>query len=551
MNPADIHEPGPGIGANRYNMFKLFSRLKNPQKSQDDISPKKAKNRVFRRLAEFITLHFLRLNIANKLLLGFSSLLALLVIISSYTLMNLNRLNAINSSIVQTDLPVIHASEKMIDLILAQELYTRRYMVFRTSDVKKIFLRKKMAFEQLLKRIKSVPEKRDFPVVQLTMLHNQYIRLLREGAKSSRAPSSSMSKEFEDKIKTHQEKFIAVIKSMAADARQDQNEKTGMTSTIGTIAFKAAKVLCAFGLILSIVAAMIITRNISGAIKKLKLATEMIAKGEFNYKPNIRNTDELGDLAKAFVNMAGQLKFLAEMNLDTSPLTRLPGGTTIENEMKKRISAKVQIAFCLMDIDNFKAYNDHYGYAKGNELIQATAGIISKAAADHGGENEFIGHIGGDDFVVITTPDRYRNICKAIVEVFDKTIPDFYDTRDRKRGHITGKDRQGKKATFPIASISIAVVTNENRQSLNHIQFGEAAAEIKEQAKLEAGSLFLVDQRKHMKGTEKDRKVIKIKKRNPEDRKQRSEDRRQKTENKKNKTKRKKANKTSKAAKGE
>jgi len=528
-------------------MLKLNSRLKDPHKVHVDTSPQKSKTKVLRRLAEFITLHFLRLNIANKLLLGFSSLLALLVIISSYTLTNLNRLNAINTSIVQTDLPVIHASEKMIDLILAEELYTRRYMVFRTADMKNIFLSKKTAFEQLLKRIKSVPEKRDFPVEQLTLLHNQYIGLLLEGAESAGAPSSAMSREFEDKIKTHQEKFIALIKSMAADAQQDQNEKTGMTSTIGTIAFNVAKVLCGLGLILSIAAALIITRNISGAIKKLKLATEMLAKGEFNYKPDIRNTDELGDLAKSFVIMAGQLKFLAEMNLDTSPLTRLPGGTTIENEMKQRISAKAQIAFCLMDIDNFKAYNDHYGYAKGNELIQATAGIIGKAVADHGGENEFIGHIGGDDFVVITTPERYRNICAAIVEAFDKTIPDFYDIKDRKRGYITGKDRQGKTTSFPLATLSIAVVTNETRRSRNHIQFGEAAAEIKEQAKLEPGSLFLVDQRKDMEGTAKNRKVIKIEKRSPQDKEQMTADDRQKTKDKKGKAKRKKANKASKA----
>jgi len=359
-----------------------------------------------------------------------------------------------------------------------------------------------------------------------------------------------MSKEFEDKIKTHQEKFIALIKSMAADARQDQNEKTGMTSTIGTIAFNVAKVLCGLGLILSIAAAMIITRNISGAIKKLKIGTEMIAKGEFNYKPDIRNTDELGDLAKSFVTMAGQLKFLAEMNLDTSPLTRLPGGTTIENEMKQRIRGKAQIAFCLMDIDNFKAYNDHYGYAKGNELIQATAGIIRKAVAEHGGEKEFIGHIGGDDFVVITTPDRYSNMCAAIVDTFDKTIPDFYDIKDRKRGYINGKNRQGEKTTFPLATISIAVVTNETRQSLNHVQFGEAAAEIKEQAKLESGSLFLVDQRKNIKGTAKNRKVIEIENLGHQDCEQRKPDRRQKAEGKKDKKKRRKTNKGLKAAKG-
>ena len=481
----------------------------------DDRSQQAGEKKIFGRLVGFITAHFLRLNIANKLMLGFSSLLVLLVIISAYALMNLNRLNAINNSILKTDLPVILASEKMIDVIFAQELYTRRYMVFRTSDMQKRFLHKQQVFEHQLNRIKSVPEKRNFPVAIIETLHKQYGDLLIEGSKSSRAPSSSMSKEFEEKIKAHQDNFIAVIKAMAADAQLDQNEKTALTANIGTIAFKAAKVLCILGLILSLAAAMIITRNISGAIKKLKLATEMISKGEFNHKPDIRNKDELGDLAKAFVSMAGQLKFLEEMNLDTSPLTRLPGGTTIENEMKRRIRAKAPIAFCLMDIDNFKAYNDRYGYARGNELIQATATIIGKAVADHGSEDDFIGHIGGDDFVVITAPDRYRNICEAIVETFDKTIADFYDLKDRKRGHITGEDRQGEKTSFPLATISIAVVTNEKRKSLNPIQFSEAAAEMKEQAKAKVGSLYLADRRGGEKGSRNNRKVIKIEKRKP------------------------------------
>lgn len=490
----------------------------------DDRNSQASEKKIIRRLVDFIISHFLRLTIAHKLMLGFSSLLALLVIISFYALMNLNRLNAINSSILQSDLPVILVSEKLIDVIFAEELYTRRYMVFRTSDMQKIFLNKTRVFEQLLKKIQSVPEKNSFPVAQIALLHNQYIKLLRDGAKSARAPSSLMSKEFEDKIKAHQEKFLAAIKAMVAVAQQDQNEKTAMTADIGIFAFKAAKVLCAFGLILSLTAAMIITRNISGAIKKLKYATEMIANGKFNHKPDIRNTDELGDLAKAFVAMARQLKNLEEMNLDTSPLTKLPGGTTIENVMNKRIGTKAQIAFCLLDIDNFKAYNDHYGYARGNEIIQATADIISKAVADHGNEDDFVGHIGGDDYVVITALDTYSPICQAIIEAFDKTIPRFYDPKDRKRGHITGEDRQGNKATFPLATVSIAVVTNEKRQSLNHIQFGEAAAEMKELAKSEAGSVYVVDQRGEQASSGKKCKVINIKKGKSDSQKNASKD---------------------------
>ena len=267
----------------------------------DNLNPQAGAKKAFSRLSEFITSNFLRLNIANKLMLGFSSLLVLLVIISVYALMNLNRLNAINSSILQSDLPVILVSEKMIDGIFAQELYTRRYMVFRTTDVMDIFFYKKKVFENLINRVKSVPEKNNFPVAKIALLHNQYINLLLDGIKSTDTPSSLMSTEFEDKIKAHQEKFLATVREMAAVAQQDQNEKTAMTADIGTFAFKVAKILCGLGLILSLAAAMLITRNISGAIKKLKFATEMIANGEFNHKPDIRNTDELGDLSKAFV----------------------------------------------------------------------------------------------------------------------------------------------------------------------------------------------------------------------------------------------------------
>jgi len=480
---------------------------------EEDRSPQTGAKDLFDRVVEFISSNFLRLNIANKLMLGFSSLLALLVIISAYALTNLNRLNSINDSILQTDVPVILASGKMIDLILAEELYIRRYMVFRTSDVSDIFLHKKGVFENQLSRVESVPEKRNFPVAEIALLHKQYIDLLLQGAQSTEAPSSSMSKEFEDKIKTHQEKFITLIKEMAAGAQRDQNEKTSMTAAIGSTAFKAAAILCGLGLILSVAAATLITRNIAGATKKLKLATQMIAKGHFDYKPDIRNKDELGDLAEAFITMAGRLKHLEEANLDTSPLTRLPGGTSIEKVMEKRIGAEEEIAFCLMDIDNFKAYNDNYGYAKGNEVIQATADIISQAVANHGSEIDFVGHIGGDDFVVITTPGNYSSICQAVVDAYDETIPGFYSDEDRERGHISGENRQGEKTNFPLATISIAVVTNQENKFVSHIQFGEAAAEVKEHAKAVAGSVFAVDQRKDTAGSRQNRKVIKLNKR--------------------------------------
>jgi GGDEF domain-containing protein/CHASE3 domain sensor protein len=470
-------------------------------------SEKKGLDRLFR----FIITYFLRLNIARKLMLGYSSLLALLVLISVYALINLNKLNDINASILKTDLTVIDASEKMIDVLLAQELYARRYLILGTADVLKLFWDKTNEFELLVAQVQSVPEKRNFPIKNIAEMHHKYSTLLFQGLEKPRGSEPALSADFDNLVKKHQESIIALIKEMSAAAIKDQNEKTEMTATIGRIAFKASAVLCGLGLIFSLGAAMLITRNISGAIKKLKYATGEIAMGKFDHKPDIRNRDELGDLAQAFVIMADRLKRLEEMYLDTSPLTRLPGGIAIENVVNKRIASNTPMAFCLMDIDNFKAYNDRYGYAKGNEIIRATAAIISKAVREFSEEDDFIGHIGGDDFVVLTTPNRYGKICESVIAQFDRTIPDFYDPEDSARGYILGENRQGTEVSFPLASISIAVVTNERRKFHNHIQFGEVAAEMKEHAKSIAGSIFMVDQRSDdPQGTKRDRKLIRM-----------------------------------------
>jgi len=477
-----------------------------------DRNPSKhAEWKIIDRLIAFVVSHFYRLKIARKLMLGYSVLLILLVGISVYALVNLNRLNEINNSILNTDLPVINTSEKMIDVILDQERQAQRYLILKSPDVLKLFRDKEKEFKGLTAKLRNLSGHSDYPIDQIVRLQTEYHQTLVEALRGVADPSSAAALVFENRIKAQQERIITVIKGMAAKAVRDQHEKTGLTATIGRIAFKASAVLCGMGLLFAVTAAFVITRNISGALKKLKYATGMISEGKFDHRPDIRNKDELGDLAEAFITMANRLKQLEEMYLDASPLTRLPGGVAIENVMKKRIAAGVPIAFCLMDIDNFKAYNDYYGYAKGNDVIQATAAIISEAVAKYGHENDFIGHIGGDDYVLITTPDLYPRICQAIIDTFDRAIPGFYDEQDRNRGHIVGENRQGQEVKFPLATISIAVVTNVKRKFRNHIQYGEVAAEMKELAKTVAGSTFMVDQRGDDKGKGKnDRKLISL-----------------------------------------
>ena len=185
-----------------------------------------------------------------------------------------------------------------------------------------------------------------------------------------------------------------------------------------------------------------------------------------------------------------------EMDLEANPLTRLPGNVSILNELTRKIENKSLFAVCYVDLDKFKAYNDKYGFEHGDEVIRETARILIQATQQAGNPGDFIGHIGGDDFVVITDPQAADKICEKIIAEFDKKVPSFYKEADRKNGYIIALDRQGKEQKIPLLSISIGVVTNEFRNIEHVAQIGEIGAELKSYAKHLERSNYIRDQRK-------------------------------------------------------
>jgi len=186
----------------------------------------------------------------------------------------------------------------------------------------------------------------------------------------------------------------------------------------------------------------------------------------------------------------------AEIDLEANPLTRLPGNVSILKELSCRIESKELFAVCYIDLDKFKAYNDKYGFEHGDEVIRQTARILIQSTQETGIPNAFIGHIGGDDFVIVTTPEATDNLCKKIIADFEKTAPSFYNEEDRKNGYIMGHDRQGKEQKIPLLSISIGVVTNEVRKIEHVAQIGEIGAELKAYAKSLERSNYVKDKRK-------------------------------------------------------
>ena len=148
-----------------------------------------------------------------------------------------------------------------------------------------------------------------------------------------------------------------------------------------------------------------------------------------------------------------------------------------------------------VDIDNFKAYNDAYGFSRGDAVIVLTARILKEQTAGSGNSDDFVGHIGGDDFIVVSTPDKIEQLCCGIIDVFDEKILEFYNDEDRFNCCIRAMNRRGDSDVFPLMSVSIAIVSNQYRELKSHVDIGDIASELKKKLKVMPGSNYLADRR--------------------------------------------------------
>ena len=177
-----------------------------------------------------------------------------------------------------------------------------------------------------------------------------------------------------------------------------------------------------------------------------------------------------------------------------SPLTGLPGNVQINSELKKHLMRREDFSVLYLDLDNFKAYNDVYGFLKGDQIIEYTADIITEAV--HTNNNGFVGHIGGDDFIAIVPYKDVDKLCQNIIVNFDSGTKKFYNEKDREEGYIEVANRKGVVEKFPLISISIAVVIADKGRFNNILEIGDSAAQVKHAVKAVAGSSYAIDRRK-------------------------------------------------------
>lgn len=200
------------------------------------------------------------------------------------------------------------------------------------------------------------------------------------------------------------------------------------------------------------------------------------------------------NIPELLARIKGQLRRAAQQPV-RNPLTGLAGNILLTEELKFRLKRGDPFALLYIDMDNFKAFNDTYGFARGDRVIRLLADVASAAVRDHGTSTDFIGHIGGDDFTILTALKDIEQFCLQLIQVFDTQVRALYDPADLARGYLQGLDRHGVPRQFPIISISIGGVTNHTVSYTDHEEMSRVAADMKHFAKQRAGSSFAIDVR--------------------------------------------------------
>ncbi len=440
---------------------------------------------------------FSRLTIAGKMLVGYAVLVVLTVTVVGYVLVSLYRINSLSKSIVTVNIPGDTAAGRLSEILLDQNTYEKRYLILRRQDLSHMYWERAKEFSATLEELKQVGQTGDLQLATIEKLHARYGDLYLEMTGYVRKRKLAAAEELSNgDMSDVVDRLFELIRSIPPKLRASREEEMRMIDTVTRSSLRTTIVLLILSTVFSVLASLLVTLYISSSLRKLKAAAGNVAEGDFEHGSELHAEDEIGDLDRAFDTMRIRLKNLEEMYRDASPLTRLPGGIAIEQNIQGRLDRNEPMAVCVMDIDNFKSVNDRYGYALGNEVIIETARIVEQATKTHGTPSDFVGHIGGDDFVAVTSPERMNLVCGEIIAQFDKKVPRYYSDLDRQNGYISGKSRQGVEMKFPLMTISVAVVTNLLRTFRSPLEVSAIAIELKEYAKTFPRSLYVVDKRR-------------------------------------------------------
>jgi diguanylate cyclase (GGDEF)-like protein len=426
-----------------------------------------------------------KFSLFHKLIASYAaiSLFTLTALVVSFT--GLYSLNLIARDIVAHDFVLINSVNSLRESILAQQSYAAKFEILKGPEFHELYLQRESEFLATLQKLQKISNDRSLNEIALAYQDFRVTsRQLFQGV-STDTPA----------LKSTAERVTAAIEKTLDGRQKLLNEKLEAAAQRERLTVRWTLLLSLTGFLLAVCVAALLIYNIATAVRKLKRATHRIAEGDFDFDPGIPPGDEVGDLADDFTRMARRLKEMEQISLDASPLTRLPGNIAIEQVLERKLGEGSPFAVCYADLDNFKAYNDRYGYIQASELIRKTGEIIYETIASVKNRDDFVGHIGGDDFMMVVSPEQAVEFCEAIIKEFSRVIPEFYSPEDRAKGAIEGVDRYGVRRRFPIMTISIAIVICQKGTYDSAVSIGKAAAEMKDHLKVKDGSNYSINRR--------------------------------------------------------
>jgi len=423
-----------------------------------------------------------RTTLTQKMILSFAVCGICMTAALVYAIVGLGIMHRMESDIARNDVAAATITITLREVMLAQERYLGKFQILRQPEFQELFEQNAAEFRTRLAALQRVYQGE--ALGRLRGAYEEYGRLCRQVFNGTDVGPAVMNKaagrveSIIERIRSEQQESLANKLKVS-----DDKETETVTRSIG---------LAFLGVLLAFLVSFYLIYTFATSISKLQKATHRIAAGDFDHDPHIPAGDEIGSLAEDFMNMALRLKELEQISLDASPLTRLPGNIAIERSINRRLRERTPFAMCYLDLDNFKSYNDRYGYIRASELIKEASQVIHDAVKCLNDPDSFVGHIGGDDFVVIIDALLAKAACQAIIRDIDAMVPAYYSEDDRRVGFIDGVDRYGVARSFPLISISIAVLNCQPGKYATAAEIATAAAKVKDRVKESSGSNYII-----------------------------------------------------------
>lgn len=421
------------------------------------------------------------LTVTRKIVVGYLLSVCFSLLALSCALHALNQQTQRAERLVTVDFKARTLVRDLRDTLLAQQNLLRQWAVLRDPALDELLQHRQQNLESQWQALQNLPL--DLPVELAQHFANLQLTPPLESLPAENQPLPS-------------EALLDDLALLASTLETSIDTELTALGSAASQAYRLTWWLVLAGVALSAPVALMVIFSIHRAIGSLTRATQALAEGRFDQPLDLQREDEFGLLAREFTSMGQRLAQLKQANLDANPLTHLPGNLAIESALEARIAAGQNFAHLYIDLDNFKAYNDRYGYQRGSDVIAHVGRLARQVAASRGSQQDLVGHIGGDDYVILTASEQAEAIAAELIRSFDASIGEFYSEEDRTRGTILAHDRFGVERVFPLLTISIAVICSEHLESPSTTAIGRECARMKEHLKALPGSNYLVNRRK-------------------------------------------------------